>query len=343
MPRLSVIVPVYNTEKYLRECIDSILAQTFSDFELILVDDGSPDGSGAICDEYADKDPRIQVIHQENGGVTNARKAAMRIAQGEWISFVDSDDWIHPDMFKTMLEKATGTTQIVICDVILKSSDQSETAENLADEGFYDKAAMAQKIYPTMIMDLKHRRPAIFSYLCNKIFQKSLLETVFWSVDDSFIYAEDALCSYAAILGSEGLFICHSPLYYYRQHEDSAVHQYNGTKRYANLLRSYAAHEAMLQARGLTFAEQMQGFIAVSAMSNMRKVLLFDKKTPLHKRFSQAKEFVAQPGVASALQETVERIKDPKVRFKMKLAFEKRIKLLYLLFGVKEVILRLKA
>lgn len=343
MPRLSVIVPVYNTEKYLRECIESILAQTFSDFELILVDDGSPDGSGAICDEYAEKDSRIQVIHQKNSGVTSARKAGMRIAKGAWISFVDSDDWIHPDMFKTMQEKTTDITQIVICDVVLKFPNQSETVVNLADEGFYDKAAMTEKIYPTMILDLKHRRPAIFSYLCNKMFRKSLLETVFWAVDDSFVYAEDALCSYAAILVSDGLFICHSPLYFYRQHAESVMHQYNGTKRYENLMRSFMAHEALLQARGPAFAGQMQDFIAVSTMTNLRKVLLFDKETPLRKRFSQAKEFVAQPMIASALQQTVEKMEDPKERFKMKLALRKRIKLLYLLFGVKEVILKLKA
>ena len=90
MPKLSVIVPVYNTEKYLRECVDSILAQTFTDFQLILVDDGSTDSCGAICDDYAAKDPRIQVIHQKNGGVTAARKAAMKIAAGKYISFIDS-------------------------------------------------------------------------------------------------------------------------------------------------------------------------------------------------------------------------------------------------------------
>ena len=84
MPKLSVIVPVYNTEKYLRECIDSILGQTFTDFELILVDDGSTDGSGAICDAYAQKDPRIRVIHQENGGITVARKSGVRISLLVW-------------------------------------------------------------------------------------------------------------------------------------------------------------------------------------------------------------------------------------------------------------------
>ena len=100
MPKISVIVPVYNVEKYLRECLDSILVQTFTDFELILVNDGSQDSSGAICDEYAGKDKRITIIHQENQGQAAARNNAIAIAKGEWIHFVDSDDVIHPQMLE---------------------------------------------------------------------------------------------------------------------------------------------------------------------------------------------------------------------------------------------------
>ena len=102
---LSVIVPVYNTEKYLGDCIDSILAQSYDDFEIILVDDGSTDKSGTICDEYAERNNRVKVIHQENGGVTNARKTGVRNACGTYFSFLDSDDWIHPEMFERMVDR----------------------------------------------------------------------------------------------------------------------------------------------------------------------------------------------------------------------------------------------
>lgn len=102
MVTVSVIVPVYNVEKYLHRCVDSILAQTFTDFELILVDDGSPDNSGAICDEYAAKDARVRVIHQENQGQAAARNRAVAEANGEWIHFVDSDDVIHPQMLEVL-------------------------------------------------------------------------------------------------------------------------------------------------------------------------------------------------------------------------------------------------
>lgn len=104
MPEISIIVPVYNVEKYLPRCIDSILAQTFTDFELILIDDGSPDNCGKICDEYAGKDDRIIVIHKKNAGVSAARNDGLDVASGKYISFVDSDDIIHPQFYKVMRE-----------------------------------------------------------------------------------------------------------------------------------------------------------------------------------------------------------------------------------------------
>lgn len=102
-PAVSVIVPVYKVEKYLRACIDSILAQTFTDFELILVDDGSPDNCGAICDEYRSRDERIIVIHKENGGVTAARRDGVDRSRGEWVMFVDSDDKLYEDALSSLL------------------------------------------------------------------------------------------------------------------------------------------------------------------------------------------------------------------------------------------------
>ena len=101
---VSVIIPIYKVEQYLARCIDSVLRQTVSDLEIILVDDGSPDACGAICDEYAKKDDRIRVIHKENGGLSSARNAGIKIAKGEYIAFVDSDDWIDENFIKLLKE-----------------------------------------------------------------------------------------------------------------------------------------------------------------------------------------------------------------------------------------------
>ncbi len=104
MCEISIIVPVYKVEPYLRKCVDSILAQTFTDFEVILVDDGSPDNSGKICDEYASKDSRVRVIHKENGGLSSARNAGIDVARGKYLGFVDSDDYIEKDMYELLYD-----------------------------------------------------------------------------------------------------------------------------------------------------------------------------------------------------------------------------------------------
>lgn len=117
--QLSVIVPVYKAEKYLNRCVDSIIAQTWSNLEIILVDDGSPDNSGAICDEYAAKDSRIKVIHKQNGGVSSARNAGIDAATGDYIAFVDSDDYIAPDMYEKLFEVLDSEKSIAACDFMM--------------------------------------------------------------------------------------------------------------------------------------------------------------------------------------------------------------------------------
>ena len=116
-PLLSIIVPVYNVENYLQKCIDSILAQTLTDFELILVDDGSPDGCPALCDAAAAKDARVRVIHQKNGGLSAARNAGLDVARGAWIGFVDSDDYIAPEMYEKLYRAVQSTgADLALCD-----------------------------------------------------------------------------------------------------------------------------------------------------------------------------------------------------------------------------------
>lgn len=115
-PKISIIVPIYKIERYLRQCIDSILAQTFTDYELLLIDDGSPDGCPAICDEYAQNDTRIRVIHKPNGGLTSARNNGLDNAKGEWIMYIDGDDWVEPTYIEELYNAAIkNKADIAIC------------------------------------------------------------------------------------------------------------------------------------------------------------------------------------------------------------------------------------
>ena len=124
-PKISVIVPVYKAETYLCRCVDSILSQTFEDFELLLIDDGSPDRSGEICDEYAKRDCRVRVFHKENGGVSSARQCGLDNAKGEYVIHADPDDWIEKEMYERMYEVAIkNNADIVGCDFVLEFSEQ---------------------------------------------------------------------------------------------------------------------------------------------------------------------------------------------------------------------------
>lgn len=142
---ISVIVPVYNTEKYLNRCIDSILVQTFTDFELLLIDDGSTDSSGKICDEYALKDKRVKVFHTENGGVSRARNLGIENAQGEYISFIDSDDYIRPEMYEKLVCEADKY------GVDLVSSDIEQNGKVLANKTPKNRKIDRPEIHDTIL------------------------------------------------------------------------------------------------------------------------------------------------------------------------------------------------
>ncbi len=162
LPKLSVIVPVYNVEKYIHQCVDSLLAQDYEDMEILLIDDGSPDRCGAICDDYAKKDARVRVIHQENQGIAEVRNIGIREVKGDYIGFVDSDDYILPGMFSKMMgciEKEPDT-DLVVCDHSTFEGDDWEkqtphhqgidgSLETIRDEFLMDHypAYMGNKIY----------------------------------------------------------------------------------------------------------------------------------------------------------------------------------------------------
>ena len=129
-PKISIIVPVYNVEKYIRRCLDSIAAQTFTDWECICVDDGTPDASGKICNEYAQKDSRFVVIHKENGGVSSARNAGLNVAKGEYVTFCDSDDWVEKEMLEVLYNTALETD----ADVVMGGHKTADEYKKMFDE-----------------------------------------------------------------------------------------------------------------------------------------------------------------------------------------------------------------
>jgi len=223
MPKVSVIVPVYNAEKYLQECVDSILNQTLFDLELILVDDGSTDSSPALCDQYAAQDARVKVIHKPNGRAASARNAGLRTATGEYVAFVDSDDWISPDMYEKMLQTGADVT---LCDYVRFQGEKEVpfTQPNVA-AGFYNKTQIRAKIYPYLVMD-GIEYPITISN-CVMLIKRDIIAR------DQLSYREDILISEDAPFGSEVLYCADSfaylkgeRFYHYRMTEGSASKTY---------------------------------------------------------------------------------------------------------------------
>ena len=214
MPQISVIVPVYKVEPYLRRCVDSILSQTFTDFELILVDDGSPDNCGAICDEYAATDPRVHVIHQPNGGLSAARNAgidwAFANSDSEWLAFVDSDDWVHPQYLE-LLYKAVRETGVKIsmceCQVV------------------HNSKAIPPVFHTTELLDwetmlIEHSWHAIVAW--NKLYAKELFQAYRYPIGKIY---EDEFLTHKLLFHAQIIAYFSDELYYYFHNKDGIMNQ----------------------------------------------------------------------------------------------------------------------
>ncbi len=210
MPKISVIVPVYNVEKYLRRCIDSILNQTFTDFELILVDDGSPDRCPAICDEYALKDNRIRVIHKQNGGLSSARNAGIDIAQGVYLFFSDSDDVIHPDTLRILLVTAEKRQSQITMGLITRFSDDAELNFKTysAEECCSEQSSSIQ--IQSRFFDIKNAYQYVSS--CCKLYHRNLFDNLRFPVGKFF---EDEYVVYKLMFFSKSVVIIPVVLYFY--------------------------------------------------------------------------------------------------------------------------------
>lgn len=228
MPMLSVIVPVYQVEKYLPQCIESVLAQTFTDLELILVDDGSPDGSGKICDDYAQRHANIRVIHKSNGGHTSARKAGLGTAEGKYISFIDSDDFLEPDMYERMIRKAqVHQADMVISGHILEYPNRSECCQNGFPSGVYSGTAL-EEIRGNALFDLPSRRPGITGTLWCKLFRRDMILDEFLNQEEDLRVGEDTLFSCRMVMNAGCVVIDNENQgYHYRVWENSITQAYN--------------------------------------------------------------------------------------------------------------------
>lgn len=214
---ISIIVPVYNVAEYLTQCIESIINQTYKNLQVILVNDGSTDQSGKICDNYVKRDTRIQVIHQKNSGLVRARKAGLAIAKGEYIGFVDSDDYIDSNMFEALLSK-----------VLEEEADFVHSGymlENQVVNVVRERRLELSKINRGKFLKEEILEGGKISYsIWSKLFRAELIKKVYLRVPDECSYGEDMLCLCGCIMESNSLFLYSSAFYHYRVRNESLSH-----------------------------------------------------------------------------------------------------------------------
>lgn len=233
MSTISVIVPVYNVEKYIRRCVDSILSQTFRDFELILVDDGSPDTCGTICDEYAQKDPRVVVIHQENGGLSAARNAgidwAFANSGSQWLTFIDSDDAVYPQFLQVLFQTAINRqADICVCGLETFHGELSSTpGYNFSGVQVVTNPDACRMVYEGQKMR------AVYVSACTKIYRKELFSDLRFPVGRLH---EDQFLTYKLLYRANKIAEVGDRLYGYCVNPESITHSKFTVRRYDDLI-----------------------------------------------------------------------------------------------------------
>lgn len=218
-PTVSIIVPVYNAENTLRRCVDSILNQEYTDFELILVNDGSKDLSGEICDEYAAKDSRVKVVHKENSGVSDSRNIALDMAQGTYLQFLDADDWITPNATHLFVEMAKQHQ----CDMVI-SDFYRVVGERMSQKGTIEEGGLLTlEEFAAEMM----KNPADFYYgvLWNKFFRRDIVEKYRLRMDSEISWCEDFMFNLEYLRHCENIYVLQAPIYYYVKTKGSLASQ----------------------------------------------------------------------------------------------------------------------
>ncbi|GAA6381916.1 glycosyltransferase [Intestinibacter bartlettii] len=224
--KISVIVPIYKVEDYLHRCVDSIINQTYTNLEIILVDDGSPDNCPMICDEYAEKDSRIRVVHKKNGGLSDARNAGLDIATGEYIMFIDSDDFVDTEMMGSMMRNMIDdNVDMVVCNIKYVYEDREVVKYNQSDRILDRYEAMEEYLKDGVVQ----------AVAWNKLYKKSLINNMRYKVGKT---NEDEFFTYKIVDKTEKIYYNSRPFYNYIQRDSSIMGKYS-IKRLDGVEASY--------------------------------------------------------------------------------------------------------
>ena len=215
-PKISIIVTMYNSESTIGKCIESILQQTLSELEVILVNDGSTDNTLDICKKYSKRDSRIVVVSQENKGLISARKRGVEISSADFIGFVDSDDWIEKDMYENLYEIYNNYHVDVVSSGIFRDYIEEQYTNEVLDnfeQGYYEN--INKTVYPYMLWNKKINDFGIYCTLVNKLFKREILKTVYDNIDERVFYGEDCLTFFSYMMRCKKVYILNKSYYHY--------------------------------------------------------------------------------------------------------------------------------
>lgn len=289
-PLVTIIVPVYNAQEYLHRCIGSILEQSFVDFELLLINDGSKDNSGVICDEYAAKDERIRVFHKENGGVSSARNVGLDNAMGTWVAYVDSDDWVAKDYLKNLVGHAKIGVDLVISFPTYIHTDGSSSKPNylpkLVDENNFEDIFVEHSM---------HQNTSPWS----KLFRREIIESGSIRFCEEMHIGEDLLFLYTYMLSTAKIYISSDTDYFYNYDLETSL-----TKRVNTFKSEYVGYrnikqlvEGLIKIRNIKSDDSLQrlGWIIGFYTRNVLNALYHDVSLKRERRLSVLKELDIEP------------------------------------------------
>ncbi|TVY05633.1 glycosyltransferase family 2 protein [Paenibacillus cremeus] len=313
-PKISVVIPVYNVEKYLQRCIDSILSQTFQEFEVILIDDGSKDSSGQICDEYAKKDKRIKVVHKENARVSAARNDGIKMAKGKYISFIDSDDWIEAAMYRDMFSKAEELSlDLIMCDFKKKSKDYEDKRTQPIREGYYSKEDIMNELFQSLIMfDYVEFPPTISNCVC--LFRLEFLRTYSIYYDEDVHYGEDSIFGSKALYHAINFYYLKNHFYYnYFYNPTSTTNTYNAKKWDSFLKINYRLERYFQGGDEFNFPQQIKINMLYFTLYTLGQIKYSESN--VQDRIIMIRNIMHHPKVRDIFED----LEAPKVSWKMKI------------------------
>jgi glycosyltransferase involved in cell wall biosynthesis len=221
---VSIIIPIYGVEIYLKQCIESVLSQTYQNLQIILVNDGSKDNCAEICEHYSKLDPRIIIIHKENEGLVNARKSGLTVAQGEFVTFIDGDDWVGKNFIYNLVQPAIKyNTDFTIAGYLREFYGKEDKIIPKLAIGYYTKEQLLENILPNAIYNGTFFQHGISTYVWNKLFKLKKLKYYLSIIDKNIIMGEDAALTYPYLFNCDNIYITDATDYFYRQRPNSIV------------------------------------------------------------------------------------------------------------------------